>query len=459
MKIIIVNKSDSTGGAAVVSRRLMHALRAAGADARMLVAEKRTADPNVTLAASPRDLKRAFLTERLSIFIHNGMQRDTLFKIDTGAKGVDITRHPWMEGADAVILNWVNQGMLSLQDIRKIAERGIPIIWTMHDMWCFTGICHHSGECTRYREECGRCPLMKHVAFTHDLSRRTLERKLALYQHVEGKVPLRFVAVSSWLKDLAATSTLLRSNPPVVIPNAFPLRHHAKAPLPTQPQDAGAISDDKSQHHKRDEAHTDRNEAHTDTLEILFGAARLDDPIKGWPLLEATIQALRTHHPELAAKTHLRLFGDIRNASLLQNLAVRHTHLGTIYNPDEIERLYRSSHILVSTSGYETLPGTLVEAQAYGAIPVSTSRGGQRDIVEHRRTGWLVDFAPSDDITLTARRMADAIAEAAAVAHNAELRTAMQEEMLRSVKEKFSEESVAASYLRLIQEMKAEMET
>ena len=44
-KILIINKSDSTGGAAVVSRRLMEALRAEGADARMLVVEKLTDSP------------------------------------------------------------------------------------------------------------------------------------------------------------------------------------------------------------------------------------------------------------------------------------------------------------------------------------------------------------------------------------------------------------------------------
>ncbi|MDE6866199.1 MAG: hypothetical protein K2J23_02250, partial [Muribaculaceae bacterium] len=52
MKIAIINKSDSTGGAAVVSLRLMEALRRAGADARMVVMEKRTDSPYVSLAAT-----------------------------------------------------------------------------------------------------------------------------------------------------------------------------------------------------------------------------------------------------------------------------------------------------------------------------------------------------------------------------------------------------------------------
>ena len=47
MKIAIINKSDLNGGAAVVSYRLMNALREHGVDAKMLVTEKLGKDGNV----------------------------------------------------------------------------------------------------------------------------------------------------------------------------------------------------------------------------------------------------------------------------------------------------------------------------------------------------------------------------------------------------------------------------
>lgn len=53
MKIALINKSDTTGGAAVVTYRLMQALRDAGADARMLVLEKQQDDQWVKSYASP----------------------------------------------------------------------------------------------------------------------------------------------------------------------------------------------------------------------------------------------------------------------------------------------------------------------------------------------------------------------------------------------------------------------
>ena len=47
-----------------------------------------------------------------------------------------------------------NQGMLSLTDIRRIIQSGKPIVWTMHDMWPFTGICHYAGDCDKYATQC-----------------------------------------------------------------------------------------------------------------------------------------------------------------------------------------------------------------------------------------------------------------------------------------------------------------
>ena len=36
--------------------------------------------------------------------------------------------------------------------------RELPIVWTLHDMNPFTGGCHYSGDCGKFRESCGACP-------------------------------------------------------------------------------------------------------------------------------------------------------------------------------------------------------------------------------------------------------------------------------------------------------------
>lgn len=416
MKIVIINKSDSTGGAAVVSRRLMEALRGIGVDARMLVVEKLTDSPYVELAASPRAVRKSFLAERLKIFIANGLNRSTLFKIDTASDGLPLWEHPFVKAADVVLLNWVNQGMLSLQGVEKILRLGKPVVWTMHDMWCMTGVCHHAGECVRYLEKCGDCPLLGKMGGENDISHKTWRRKHHLGNLTEK---IKYVAVSNWLADKAKKSSLLKAQSVTVIPNAFHI-----------PDDLKPKGDLKK------------------SLTILFGAARLDDPIKNLPALVEMTRVLKNDYPELASRLELVTFGNVKNPVALEGIAIPHRHLGMVNGDEAVRQVYESADILVSSSSYETLPGTLVEAQAYGCIPVSFNQGGQSDIVDHLHTGYIAKYSP--DTAEAAHRLAEGIAWAVNVLDDPTNRVEVLHKMRESVKARFSPETVAKAYLRLL---------
>ena len=133
-KIVHICKSDTVGGAAVVTYRLMNALCQAGHDARLLVLDKRTTDARVLSYSSPARDRINFLAERLQIFVRNGFSRSRLFKVDTASWGADLCNHPWIKEADVVNINWINQGAMSLSGIQSLASSGKPIVWTMHDM-------------------------------------------------------------------------------------------------------------------------------------------------------------------------------------------------------------------------------------------------------------------------------------------------------------------------------------
>ena len=370
MKVAVINKSDATGGAAVVSFRLMEALRAEGVDARMIVTEKLTDSPYVSVAAPSWRMKIPFLKERLGIFLKNGFSRDTLFKIDTASDGLPLHKNPIVRYADVICLNWVNQGMLSLKGLRRLLGLGKPVFWTMHDMWCITGICHHAGKCLRYRGECGECPLLGPKSGPKDMSRKTLLGKKRSYSR--GR--LEFVAVSNWLAGLARKSTLLADLPLHVIPNAFP--------FPGGPDDACDMSSACVRGNDRE-------------LRIMFGAARLDDPVKGLPVLVEATRILADEHPEAASRLRLVTFGNMRDPEALKGVAIAHTHLGRLNGADAVRAAYESGDMVVSTSLYETLPGTLVEGLAYGCVPVSFNRGGQSDIVDHLSTGYIAEWNDS----------------------------------------------------------------
>ena len=410
MKVVLINRSDTVGGAAVVTVRLMNALRAVGIDARMIVTDRRGNDPHTALAGSNVERKAAFYAERLGIYARNGFNRDTLFQIDTADCGINLASHPWVREADVVALNWVNQGTLSMKGIERIGAMGKPIVWTMHDMWNCTGVCHHAYGCPHFTATCHSCPLTGSKG--SDLSTGTQNRKRALY----ASTPIHFVAVSHWLEGRCRASSLMADAQISVIPNAFP-----------------SADFDWQQRSDADVA-----TVAADATVVVMGAARLDDPVKGFDLLIDATKLLADRNSDLASRMHLVLYGSIRNQQLLNELAIPHTFLG--YRSD-VNRIMQNAHVVLSTSRYETLPGTLVEGMASGCTPVTTGDGGQPDIVDHLRTGYVTR-------STTAQEIATGLEWAAT--HRLD-----REAQHRAAAEKFDSAVVAQSYIKLFNDLLA----
>lgn len=366
MKVVILNTSDATGGAAIVSYRLMEALCRRGLDARMLVVNRtHSADERVDVAGTVEQKRWAFLGERLRIWAVNGFSKKNLFKVSTADRGVDVLSHPWVKAADVVCLNWINQGMMSLRDVARLGRMGKKIVWTMHDMWCCTGICHHAYDCTRYEDSCGNCPFLRYP-YRRDLSYRTWKAKKAVLDATD----IHFVAVSHWLADCCRRSSLLAGRPLSVIHNALPVEQFDWHRSPSAP--AGKCV-------------------------VAMGAARLDDPVKGFDLLIKATEVVAEKYPDDARRIELLLFGNIRDNNLFDQIKLSYRWLGQV-GVDRIPEIYRESDVVLSTSHYETLPTTLIEGQAAGCLAVAFDHGGQTDIVRGENEGRLADYPDVDSL-------------------------------------------------------------
>lgn len=421
-----------------MSRRLLDALRNMGIDARMFVTERLTDSKEVELIASKARIKSAFVADRLRIALANGFNRATLFKLDAAAAGIDVSKNKFIQSADVVMLNWINQGVMSLRGIEKLLRSGKKVIWAMHDMWNFTGLCHHAGRCEGYDcsepggGRCGLCPLLGRFASRKDFSYRINDRKDRTYS--AGNI--EFVAVSSWLASKASTSRLLGRRRVSVIPNAFPVPDLERVIKGRSPRNDGKIR-------------------------MVIGAARLDDSVKDFPMLIAALGAFKRKYPELADKTVLTLFGGLRDRTLLDYLPIENTFIGEVYDKSKIEEIYLSHDIVLSTSKWETLPGTLIEGQAYGCLPIAFNSGGQCDIIDDGLTGVLVQRCERRDCVATeeetcandAERFADGIKRGVEMVKSGNESLQMAERLHESVSTKFNAEEIARRYLKLIDEM------
>ena len=347
MKIAILSTSLSSGGAAIVTANLAEALASRGHEVKTFV------------FGNNREHKPSFLAERLEIFVRNGFRRDSLFKVSTASVGKrGIVGDVRDFRPDAIIIGWVNQGFLSLGQIHELAALA-PTAWVMHDMWNYTGACHHSLGCQSFCAECGNCHLIASpMRRANDMSHKMWLKKRDFY----ASTPLKLVAVSAWVKEQARRSSLLRDYEVRVIHNVYPLDRYtigAKEP--------GLIA---------------------------FGAERLDNPIKG---LDHAIDALNLLPESVGAK--VVFFGGIKDASALSRLQIPYELTGPI-NSVQVGELLSKAQVVLNTSLYETFGNTLLEGQASGAMPVSFDRGGQVDIIDHMQSGFL---APFGDVAAVAR--------------------------------------------------------
>lgn len=370
MRVLLLNTAERTGGAAIAANRLMNALLNEGIRARMLVRDKATPDRHVVALTPSWRLKWNFLWERFCIWAANRFHRHRLFDVDIANTGTDVTTLPEFRQADIIHLHWINQGFLSLKDLRRILQSGKPVVWTMHDMWPFTGICHYTQGCERYLAECRNCPVLLHGG-EHDLSNRTFSKK----QQLLGESNIEFVGCSNWLAEMARSSRLLRGKNIWSIPNAI----NTQLYHPTDK--AGARH---------------RNGLPQDRHLLLFAAFKITNPIKGIDYLCRAIDCLMAQHPEM--KDTLSLVAVGREAgALMERLPIPVYPMGYITDEHRMVELYNAVDLFLIPTLQDNLPNTIVEAMACAVPCVGFNVGGLPQMIDHLHNGYIARYKDAAD--------------------------------------------------------------
>ncbi len=266
---------------------------------------------------------------------------------------------------DIVNLHWIGDGFMAPSELPRIRA---PLVWTLHDMWPFTGGCHYDENCGRYRQSCGHCPQLgsKHE---HDLSRWVWSRKSRSWR----PVPITVVTPSRWMADCARRSSLF---------GAMRIEH-----IPY------GIDADVYRPLDKAETRVQFNLPHDSTL-ILFGAAAIGrDTRKGLQLLPAAIERIA---PRLGRCT-LVTFGSVAEQEL-PRFSIPARHLGAFHSEADLAALYAAADVFVAPSQQDNLPNTVMEALACGTPCVAFDIGGMPDMIEHRRNGYLARPFRVDDL-------------------------------------------------------------
>ena len=372
-RVLLLNTSERTGGAAIAASRLLRALNKHGVASSLLVRDKQTSNVSVRSVGSKLLMAFRFVWERLIIYVWSGFRKKNVWQVDIANVGADVTKTPEFRHADVIHLHWVNQGFLSIRGLREILLSGKKIVVTMHDMWYFTGICHYSGECDKYKTQCSACPLLNSSPWM-DYAKKVFRKKAEMYADAN----ITFVGCSRWMADMARSSTLTQGHEVVNIPNAIDTDHFAPFDKDAARQIMGLPPKRKL---------------------ILFGSQRITDERKGFSYLSDACKILSYVYPELSRQLTVVVVGaNSREVTASVPLDV----IPVEYVSDErsMISLYNAVDLYVTPSLQDNLPNTIMEAMACGTPCVGFDVGGIPEMIDHQQTGYVVRYKDASDFAI-----------------------------------------------------------
>lgn len=358
MKVLIMSTYDAKGGAARATYRLHQGLKALDVSSTMLVKEKITSDssvlgPSTKLGEGIAKTKETL--DALPLKLYSDRSKNTFSTQWLPDRSLTSVRKI---NPDVVNLHWVGGSYLKIESIARFNR---PIVWTLQDIWAFTGGCHYAEGCKQFETRCGACPQLGSKS-EFDLSRWVWKRKAKAWKSLN----LTIVAPSDWMADCARSSSLFKDKRVEVIP--FGLNTDIYKPT---------------------ERSLARNILGLDQGKkvILFGAINATaDYRKGFHLLKAALERLSC--TDKKENITLCIFGAQRSKAL-DDLGM-HTHfLGHLQDDLSLSIAYSAADVMVVPSIEESFGQTVTESMACGTPVVSFAATGPKDIISHQIDGYL----------------------------------------------------------------------
>lgn len=421
MKIVQVNTSDIQGGAARAAYRLHRGLIALGQSSRLLAVHKQSTDETVLQiqaeAASDRTREQQLAMIQNSYINGN---RTTLSNTSFSLPypGFDLTHLPVVQAADVINLHWIAYYQ-SPATLKQLSALGKPIVWTLHDMWAFTGGCHYSAGCDRYQHNCVPCPQLSNDPYC--LPEAILQDRLEFLTEANNVV---IVTPSHWLADCARRSRVFQKKRIEVIPYSLDTEIFKPLPKEDTKQQLG-IS--------------------LDTLTILVGADNGNEQRKGFAQL---LQALKIclNDPQFnklvqQKKVNLLCFGIPHTDLAALSLPIH--ALGQIESDQRLSQVYSAADLFVLPSLEDNFPNTMLEAMGCGTPVVAFNVGGIPDLVQDGITGRIV---PWMDVAKLANAILDCV-------FNTPLRQGMGQHCRKVMESSYSLTVQAEHYRALYQDI------
>lgn len=363
VKVLHLSSFDIAGGAARAAYRIHKGLQEVGVHSQMLVQYKRESSRAVEATEDKIVARvRSFFDSTL---LKKYPQRHDLFSPQWFPDA--IASKVAQINPNIINLNWVCNGFLRIETLAKLNR---PLVWTLQDMWPFTGGCHYSQGCDRYKISCGNCPQLN-SGQELDLSRSVWQRKAKAWKHLN----LTVVAPSEWMAKCVSASSLFQDVRVEVIPFGLdttvfqPVDQRVARELLNLPQNKQLI---------------------------LFGAIdATGDTRKGFHLLQVALQQLSQSGWQ--DRVELVVFGASQPDKPI-DLGFPIHYLGRLQDDLSLRIVYASADVMIAPSIEEAFGQTASESLACGTPVVVFTNTGLKDIVDHQQNGYVANYCDTQDL-------------------------------------------------------------
>jgi len=357
MRILQINQSDISGGAAIAGYRLHKGLLSYGVESRLLVGKPSV--NNDLIKALPRKRKLEYLLYFFTINLgFNQIHNLGSFKIN---------RQSFYQEADLLNFHNLHAGGFNYLAIPSLTQEK-PAVYTLHDMWSFTGHCAYSYDCNRWKIGCGSCPYPHtYPAVKRDSTQLEWKLKNWLYSHSN----LTIVTPSQWLAEQARQSMLNRFQI-----YCIPYGIDTKAYQPLERQICRSVLGIPAS-----------------KKVLMFGAKSFKNSRKGSDLL---LKALSSLPDSLKKETVLLTIGS-RSEEIPESCSIPAINLGYLENERLQSLAYSAADLFLFPTRADNLPLVLQESMACGTPMISFDIGGVSDLVRPEVTGYLAKPEDAQD--------------------------------------------------------------
>lgn len=362
---LILSTFDVNGGAAKAAFRLHEGLRGINIDSKMLVQYKDSDDPTVIGASNKLEKTLNQMRPTLDNLPLNFYDGHGYGAFSPQWFPDFITNKITTLSPDIINFHWTC-GFIQIESIPRFKK---PLVWTLHDMWSFTGGCQYSQDCQEYTKSCGKCPQLNSDK-QNDISQWVWQRKSKAWRNLNFTI----ITPSIWLAKCVRASSLFCQTTIEVVPNGIDIQRYKPCNRKVVREWLNLPQDKQL---------------------VLIGANSLYFKRKGSEYLNVALESLRKSNR--SDSIELVVFGTLANEHKL-DVGIKSHYIGSLSDDISLAMLYASVDLFLAPYKEDNLPNTIMEALACGTPCVAFDVGGISEMIQHQINGYLAKPFNTDEL-------------------------------------------------------------